>query len=75
MYKVINRFKENQHDDHIYEVGKPYPAEGKKLVKSRAEYLTKVHPKYGVAFLQEIEEKKPAVKSAPKKVTVEKSDE
>lgn len=58
MYKVINRFKDK--DGHVYEVGDSYPAEGKRLVKTRAEFLTKVHPEYGVAFLEEIEEKKPS---------------
>lgn len=56
VYKVINRFKDKQHNGHIYEVGNTYPAEGKKLVKSRAEELTKVHPKYGIAFLEVVEE-------------------
>lgn len=68
-YKVINRFQEKEHDGHIYEVNKPYPAEGKKLVKARAEQLTKVHPVYGVAFLVAVEEaKKPSTtaKNTPK---------
>ncbi|MFF5993708.1 hypothetical protein AAGS61_02985 [Lysinibacillus sp. KU-BSD001] len=59
-YKVINRFQEKNHDGHVYEEGKPYPAEGKKLVKARAEFLTKVHAEYGVAFLEAIEEPKNA---------------
>lgn len=50
-YKVINRFKEMKHDGHVYEVGDTYPVEGHKLVKARAEFLTKVHDTYGVAFL------------------------
>lgn len=57
-YKVINRFKEKNHDDHIYEVGDNYPAKGKKFTKSRAESLTKVHKEYGVAFLETKEVKK-----------------
>lgn len=76
MYKVINRFKETNHDDHIYEVGDNYPANGKKLVKSRAEALTEVHEEYGVAFLKAVEEpKKAPTKQAPKlPSTDEKSD-
>ncbi|WGT38499.1 hypothetical protein QH639_22250 [Lysinibacillus sp. 1 U-2021] len=76
MYKAINRFKEEIHDDHIYEVNDPYPAEGKKLVKARAEFLTKVHPKYKVAFLKAVEEPKKAItKQASKQPsTDEKSD-
>lgn len=76
MYKVINRFKEKNHDDHIYEVNDPYPAEGKKLIKARAEFLTKVHEEYMVAFLEALEEPKKATsKQAPKQPsTDEKSD-
>ncbi|WP_324730268.1 hypothetical protein VO178_09625 [Lysinibacillus fusiformis] len=76
MYKVINRFKENNHDGHIYEIGDNYPANGKKLVKSRAEALTEVDSEYGVAFLKALEEpKKATTKQAPKQPsTDEKSD-
>ena len=58
-YKVINRFAEKNHNNHIYEVGENYPTPGQKLVKTRADFLTKVHPEYDVAFLEEINEKKP----------------
>jgi len=77
VYKVINRFKEEIHDNHIYEINDPYPAEGKKLVKARAEFLTKVHKEYGVAFLKAVEEpKKATTKQASKQPsTDEKSDE
>lgn len=77
MYKVINRFKEKNHDDHIYEVGDTYPADGKKLIKTRAETLTKVHDEYNVAFLKAVEEpKKVSTKQALKEPsTDEKSDE
>lgn len=76
MYKVINRFKENNHDGHVYEVGDNYPANGKKLIKARAEFLTKVHAEYKVAFLEALEEPKKATsKQAPKQPsTDEKSD-
>lgn len=57
-YKVINRFQENNHAGHVYEVGDTYPADGKKLVKARAEALTEVHKEYGVAFLKAVEEPK-----------------
>jgi len=76
LYKVINRFKETNHDDHIYEVGDNYPADGKKLVKARAEALMEVHEEYGVAFLKAVEEpKKAPTKQASKQPsTDEKSD-
>ena len=73
-YKVINRFQEKNHDGHVYEKGDTYPATGKKLVKSRAEFLTKRHAEYGVAFLEEIEEKKDPEKQPEKPSTSEKSD-
>ncbi|WP_150284157.1 hypothetical protein [Rummeliibacillus sp. TYF-LIM-RU47] len=71
MYKVINKFMDK--DGHVYEVGKPYPAEGKKLTKTRAEFLTKVHPEYDVAFLEFIEEKedKKEVKTSKNKKTAD----
>lgn len=74
-YKVINRFQENQHDGHIYEVNDPYPVEGKRLNKARADELTKVHLVYGHAFLMVIQ--KPVEKKAPKTpaTNTEKSDE
>lgn len=72
-YKVINRFKEKNHDDHVYEEGKPYPAEGKKLVKARADFLTKVHSDYGVAFLEEVAQPTPP-KKAPAKATTKKPE-
>ncbi|MCS5499807.1 hypothetical protein NY607_01650 [Lysinibacillus sp. A4] len=76
MYQVINRFQEKNHDGHIYEVGDNYPADGKKLVKSRAEALTEIHEVYGVAFLKAVEEPKKAItKQASKQPsTDEKSD-
>ena len=75
-YKVINRFQEKNHDGHVYEIGDTYPAEGKKLVKTRADSLMKVHKDYGIAFLEAVEEpKKATVKQTPKEPsTEEKSD-
>lgn len=76
MYKVINRFQEKNHDGHIYEVGDTYPADGKKLVKARAEVLTKVHDEYNVAFLKAVEEPKkaPTKQRSNEPSTDEKSD-
>lgn len=76
MYKVINRFQENNHDGHIYEIGDTYPADGKKLVKTRADSLTEVHKEYGIAFLKAVEEPKKTVskRTAKEQPTDEKSD-
>ncbi|MEK4173365.1 hypothetical protein MHI22_18150 [Lysinibacillus sp. FSL L8-0312] len=75
-YKVINRFQENNHTGHVYEVGDTYPADGKKLVKARAEALTEVHKEYGVAFLKAVEEPKkaPTKQVSKQPSTDEKSD-
>lgn len=78
-FKVINRFKDNQQDGHVYEIGDAYPADGKKLDEKRAEFLTKKHAKYGVVFLEKVEDKEPeevAPKAEPKKkaTTKKKSD-
>lgn len=84
-YKVINIFKDLQHGGLLYNVGDSYPAEGQDLVESRVEELTKIHPNYGVAFIEVVKvveaEKTP---ETPKKTTkstsktaknTEKSDE
>lgn len=70
-YTVVNRFRDKQHD-YIYEIGEAYPAEGKKLVKSRAEELTKIHPQYRMVFLEPVEVKKEPQKKNSK---TEKSDD
>lgn len=54
-YKVVNKFKDT--DGHVYEVGKPYPKSGK-ATKKRLEELSKVHSKYNVAFIEEVEKDK-----------------
>ncbi|MCY9770494.1 hypothetical protein M5X06_27310, partial [Paenibacillus alvei] len=57
--KVVNRFKAEEHDGHVYQPGDIYPAEGFEANAERVAFLSKVHPKYGVMFLtvsQEIEE-------------------
>ncbi len=76
LYKTVNRFREEEHDNHVYEVGDPYPAEGKKLVKSRAEFLTKVHEEYKISFLEKIEEpKKPSTTAKNTQKTTKKEGE
>lgn len=72
-YKVINRFQEKNHEDHIYEQGDIYPAEGKKLVKTRADFLMKRHATYGVAFLEEVTPIPPP-KKVPTKTATKKPD-
>ena len=57
-YKVVRRFKETKHDNHIYEVGDSYPKEGSKATKARLEELSTIKNKYEQIFLEEAEEKK-----------------
>ena len=54
-FKVTNRFKDT--DGYVYEVGDAYPKSGKGA-KKRLEELAKVHSKYNVAFIEEVEEDK-----------------
>jgi hypothetical protein len=58
MPKVIRRFRDTFHNDHIYEEGETYPAEGFEADAERVSFLSKRHPKYGVAFLSTEGEKK-----------------
>ena len=58
-YKVINKFKDT--DGHVYEVNKPYPKSGK-ATKKRLFELLGIHPKYNVAFIEEVKEEKPKKK-------------
>lgn len=75
-YKVINRFQEKEHDDHVYESGDIYPAKGKKLDKARAEFLMKTHEEYKIAFIEEVEEaKKPSTTAKNAQKTTKKDDE
>lgn len=58
MAKVLNKFKEVNHDNHIYNAGDTYPAEGFKADADRVSFLSKKHSRYGVAFLEADEQKK-----------------
>ena len=52
--KVVNKFQEVEHNDHIYEVGEPYPAEGYEATEERVEFLSNVHPQYKNIYLADI---------------------
>lgn len=54
--KVINRFQEKNHENHTYEPGDVYPAEGYQATKKRIEFLSEKHPEYKKAFVSDIEE-------------------
>lgn len=61
-YKVINKFKDTEDNNTVYEVGEEYPKGDFKPTKKRIEQLTKKHPKYKRIFLEEIKEKKSSSK-------------
>lgn len=61
--KVLNNFREKEHDYTFYAKGETYPKEGFKANKKRVSYLQDIHPDYGVRFLDvaaddEVEPKK-----------------
>lgn len=65
MYEVLNDFIEKNHENHLYKTGDTYPADGFKLVKRRANELTKVHKKYGIIFLKEVEQNDATTATSP----------
>lgn len=50
-YKVIKRFREVKHDNHIYEVNDYYPVEGKRATKARIAQLTTTDNKENEIFI------------------------
>lgn len=75
-YKVLNTFREKDHDSHLYEKGKKYPAKGYKTTKKRVEFLQQENEEFdGMIFLEtpeeagnkETEKKEAGEKSADKK--------
>ena len=52
--KVVNRFKENAHDGHVYKAGDIYPAEGFEATEERVSFLTNVHEKYKKIYLADV---------------------
>lgn len=54
--KVVNQFQAIEHENHIYEPGHIYPAEGFEADPERVTFLSKVHPEYKKIYLAEIEE-------------------
>lgn len=62
-YKVINIFIDSEDNNTLYKVGDDYPKGDHKPTKKRIEELSKVHPKYKVAFLKEKEPSKETKKT------------
>jgi hypothetical protein len=53
-YKVINRFIDKEDNNTSYEIGEEYPKGDYKPSKKRIEALSKQHPKYQRAFIEEV---------------------
>ncbi len=75
--KVLNTFREKEHDDHVYEEGQMYPAEGYKATKKRVEFLQKKNDEFdGKIFLETPKESdKTDGEKDEKKDTTKKSDD
>jgi hypothetical protein len=58
VYKVLNRFRDKENDDVIYEVGETYPKGNYKPTKKRIAELLKEHSRYKRVFIQEVKEDK-----------------
>lgn len=52
-YKVVRKFKDK--DNHVYEVGDPYPRKGKRATKARLETLSTKKNKYKKIYIIKIE--------------------
>lgn len=56
IYKVVKRFKEVKHDNHVYEKGDIYPKEGVKATKTRLEQLSTKNNKCNEIFIEVVDE-------------------
>lgn len=52
---VVSRFKEIEHDNHIYQPGEVYPAAGYEADPERVAFLSAVHPKYQRIYLAAVQ--------------------
>lgn len=54
--KVVNKFRESDHDDRVYQPGETYPAEGYESNDERIYFLSKIHPTFQKIYLADIQE-------------------
>lgn len=54
--KVVNQFQAGEHDNHIYQPGDTYPAEGYEADAERVAFLSELHPRFKKIFLADIQE-------------------
>lgn len=72
--KVVNRFRENEHDERIYQLGDIYPAEGYEANDDRISFLSNIHPKYKKIYLAEVQETEIAAQTAADAIVKEPDD-
>lgn len=70
--KVVNQFRAGEHDDHVYQPGDVYPAEGYVADAERIAFLSEVHPKYKKVFLADAQEAKETGKKSKGKTDKDK---
>jgi hypothetical protein len=58
LYLVINDFKDKENNNTLYKVGDEYSKGNYKPTKKRIAELSKKHPKYHRAFIEEVKEDK-----------------
>jgi hypothetical protein len=56
MYRVIRKFKDLNHDGHVYQVGDIYPKEGSESTKTRLKELSSEKNKYKKIYIEEVED-------------------
>lgn len=56
MYRVIERFKDLQNRNHIYEVGDEFPHDGKRISAKRIAELSSSDNRIGKPLIEEIVE-------------------
>ena len=55
-YVVIERFRDLQDNEHVYEVGDKFPHSSKRVKKERLEELKTVNNRIGKPLIQEVGE-------------------
>jgi hypothetical protein len=55
-YVVVNKFKDKENENVVYEIGENYPKGDYKPTKKRISQLSKEHPKYKCVFIEEVNE-------------------
>lgn len=52
--RVVNKFAEKEHENHVYNANDTYPADGYEATEERVEFLSNIHPQYKKIFLADV---------------------